>query len=55
MCLICHTRLKKVQGKKKRDTAARSAARSELQEATTEHEAEITPDLLRGKDEDIIF
>jgi len=46
--------LKKVQGKKKRDTAARDAAQSAL-ETTIEQEAEVTTDLLRSKDEDIIF
>jgi V-type H+-transporting ATPase subunit D len=49
------TRLKKVQGKKKRDTAARDAAQSAMEETTTEQEAEITTDMLRSKDEDIIF
>ena len=51
----CHSRLKKVQGKKKRDTAARDAARSVIEETTAEREPEITPDMLRSKDEDIIF
>lgn len=55
MDLMWYVRLKKVQGKKKRDTAARNAAESLTEGTTTEQEAEVTTDLLRSKDEDIIF
>ena len=54
MAFTCRFRLKKVQGKKKRDTAARDAARSTI-EPIADLEAEITTDMLRSKDVDIIF
>ena len=52
-------RLKKVQGKKKRDTAARDAAQAAItetaeQEVESEASKEAT-DLLSSKDEDVIF
>jgi len=51
--------LKKVQGKKKRDTAARDAAKAAItetaeQEVESEGSKEAT-DLLSSKDEDVIF
>jgi V-type H+-transporting ATPase subunit D len=53
-------RLKKVQGKKKRDTAARDAAQQALgelasQEDHDERGAEGGGNLLSSKDEDVIF
>jgi V-type H+-transporting ATPase subunit D len=48
-------RLKKVQGKKKRDTAAREAVQSASQETIAEQEEEVATDMLRSKDQDIIF
>jgi V-type H+-transporting ATPase subunit D len=58
-------RLKKVQGKKKRDTAAADAARQDAQKAIQDTEtADVQPkdtaegtstDLLGTKDEDVIF
>jgi V-type H+-transporting ATPase subunit D len=57
---IC--RLKKVQGKKKRDTAAREAALALVEPSATEESfdaavtgEEGTTDLLSSKDDDIIF
>ena len=52
-------RLKKVQGKKKRDTAAKDAAQASITE-TVEQEVESEgskepTDLLSSKDEDVIF
>lgn len=54
-------RLKKVQGKKKRDTAAREAAQALIEPAATEEPfdagvaAEGSTDLLSSKDDDVIF
>jgi V-type H+-transporting ATPase subunit D len=53
-------RLKKVQGKKKRDTAARDAAQLALSEsnpenAVDENDEETTSNFLSNKDEDVIF
>ncbi|KAF8077834.1 ATP synthase subunit D-domain-containing protein [Lyophyllum atratum] len=53
-------RLKKVQGKKKRDTAARDAAQSaaaetSIPETTHDGEAGQSANLLSSKDEDVIF
>lgn len=59
---IINCRLKKVQGKKKRDAAARdaalalvepSAAEESIDVAVTEEEA--STDFLSGKDDDVIF
>ncbi|KAG6918129.1 hypothetical protein DXG01_016318 [Tephrocybe rancida] len=52
-------RLKKVQGKKKRDTAARDAAQTlaaetEIQDSV-DGEGELSSNLLSSKDEDVIF
>lgn len=53
-------RLKKVQGKKKRDTAARDAAQLALKESKPDHkidnnEDEAMSNFLSSKDEDVIF
>ena len=53
-------RLKKVQGKKKRDTAARQAAQEQNEQASTAVDSSLddtegTGDLLSSKDEDVIF
>lgn len=50
-------RLKKVQGKKKRDTAARNATESTPDDTTAETvlEEEGPTDLLSSKDDDVIF
>ena len=53
-------RLKKVQGKKKRDTAAREAAQEKNKQPTTAVDSSLddtegTGDLLSSKDEDVIF
>jgi len=51
-------RLKKVQGKKKRDTAAREAAREEDQPTAVDislEEEGHSADLLSSKDADVIF
>jgi len=53
-------RLKKVQGKKKRDTAAREAAQEKNKQPTTAVDSSLDDtegagDLLSSKDEDVIF
>jgi hypothetical protein len=50
-------RLKKVQGKKKRDTAARDAAQQALGESAdqADYDQAGEGDLLSSKDEDVIF
>lgn len=53
-------RLKKVQGKKKRDTAAREAAQEQNKQPTTAVDSSLDDtegagDLLSSKDEDVIF
>lgn len=56
-CMPLH-RLKKVQGKKKRDTVARDAAAAAAgaPDAVAEfEEGEGSSDLLSSKDEDVIF
>lgn len=62
--LVMRDRLKKVQGKKKRDVAARDAERAgdqednDVPEALAEHVADVDVDggdLLSSKDEDVIF
>jgi V-type H+-transporting ATPase subunit D len=59
--VIAFLRLKKVQGKKKRDTAARDAEAAALSERTPPEfeefggDGEGTGDLLSSKDADVIF
>jgi V-type H+-transporting ATPase subunit D len=58
--IIC--RLKKVQGKKKRDVAAREAALALIKSSATEESFDVastgeegSTDLLSSKDDDVIF
>lgn len=59
-CLVpILSRLKKVQGKKKRDTAARDAVQAALAETADQEidydEGEQASNLLSSKDQDVIF